>query len=146
MSIFGDVGKFFEQNVPGVKEIFGVGRNLTYGTITKAGRNLEGLLKPKPTQQVSPGVQVIHSGGIPPGGPQPSYNITYGAPSYGGGGGGGIYDAWNYQPQYNPYGGSSWGYSTQYPAYSTQPSVMYSAPPQDRTWEDLTLAALPLFL
>jgi len=102
------------------------------------------LLKKKAAP--SPGAQVIHEGNAPyqpTWGPQPSYNVTYGSPQYGGSG----YDAYNLQPQ-APYGGSPWGYSTMYSQPLTQPYQAYSAP-QDRSWEDLTSlagAVLPFFL
>lgn len=80
-------------------------------------------------------------------GPQP--NIIYGGggvvpqPFYGGGGGG-------FEPSYPPtdvfQGGSPWGYSTQYSQPLTMPYPTYSAPAQDRSWEDLIVAAAPLFL
>lgn len=80
-------------------------------------------------------------------GPGNSYNVTYGSPNYGGGGGGLDY---GYQPQqtYGYQGVSPWGYSTGSPIYST-PQFQESSGRQDRSWEDLTsLAAgvLPFFL
>jgi hypothetical protein len=85
----------------------------------------------------------------------PSYqapSVTYGAPNYPApsyAGGGGSFDAFNYQPAYNPYGGASWDSSTT----SFQPSIVpyptYSAAapqPADRSWEDLVATALPFFL
>jgi Ni/Co efflux regulator RcnB len=93
-----------------------------------------------PSTAVSPGVQQIHENG----GPTPSYNVSYQAPYYGGGG---SYDAYNFQPAYNPYTqGETWGSSIQSPQYSIPQYQTYSAPTQDRTWEDLALQALPFFL
>jgi hypothetical protein len=83
----------------------------------------------------------------------PAYNVTYGAPQYGapqyggGGGVGGAYDAYSYQPTFNPYsGGESWGSSTRYSAPSIMPYQAYSDPRADRSWEDLMSLAIPFFL
>lgn len=78
--------------------------------------------------------------------PQP--NIIYGGggfqptPYYGGGGG---FD-YSYQPAQAFQGGSPWDYSTPSFQPSTMPSQTFSAPAQDRSWEDLILEAAPLFL
>lgn len=74
-------------------------------------------------------------------GPQPAYNISYGAPQYGGGG---SYDAWNYQPQQPQGGQQSWAYSTQYSIPQSQPYPA-SSEGGGRIWEDLA-PFLPLFL
>lgn len=65
------------------------------------------------------------------------------APYYGGGGGGFDY---SFQPAQSFTGGSPWDYSTQFSQPLTMPSVAYSAPTQDRSWEDLILAAAPFIL
>ncbi len=111
-----------------------------------ADKVVAGAMTPK---NVSP--QPVMQRGIPGSyGPQPGYNVSYGAPtyappSYGGGG---------FQPSYQPaepfYGGSPWGSSTQYSQPLTTPWVTYSAPqaqpPQGRIWEDLIMGALPFIL
>jgi hypothetical protein len=122
---------------------------LTDLAISATSHLISGALTPRaPAQQMSVAPQIGY-------GPTPPYNVSYGAPSYsggygagsyGGGYGGGAYDAWNYQPLPTPYGGSPWGYSTQSPMYLSQPFPTYSAPVQDRTWEDLIPALLPAFL
>ncbi len=51
-------------------------------------------------------------------------------------------------PYYNPnfQGGSPWDSSTQFQVFSTPQSPTYSAPRQDRTWEDLITLGAGLFL
>ncbi len=74
---------------------------------------------------------------------QPSpYNVPY----YGGGGG--FSDPFSYGqlPPYNPLGGPApWDYSTGSQTYLV-PQYQASSGGSERSWEDLALAALPLFL
>jgi hypothetical protein len=83
--------------------------------------------------------------GAPNSGPSPSYNVSYGAPTYGGGG---QYDAFMLQPSVNPWGAPSWDSSTMYLTPSAPSFQVYSPPPQRQgaTWEDLVGLALPFFL
>lgn len=91
----------------------------------------------------SPGVQQIHQGAGPAlYGRTPAYNVSYGAPTYSFGGGGGFDQS--YPPAETFQGGSPWGYSTQYSQPLIMPYQAYSAPAQDRTWEDLALTGLSL--
>lgn len=150
MGFLGDFGKFFSGSnlIPNIVTggTYGIVKSsLTLGSqvAVPAVKSLIGPLigGAKPAgQMVSPGVTQIHDVG----GPTPSYNVSYGAPTYGGGG---AYDAYNYQPAFNPYGGQqSWASSIPSPQFSTPQYQTYSAPAQDRSWEDLVVAALPLFL
>jgi hypothetical protein len=86
---------------------------------------------------------------------QPMPPGTYGQPYYGGGqpyygGGGGLqsnYDPYSSLQPYNPLGGpASWDYSMGSATYLVTPSPGYSEASQRPAWEDLALAALPLFL
>lgn len=108
--------------------------------IRSAGKIGATSAKKAPT---SPGVNQIHQAAGPAvSGYQPGYNVTYGAPVYQYGGGGGVEQS--YQPADYWQGGSPWGYSTQYSQPLTMPSPGYSGRQQDRTWEDLALTGLSL--
>jgi hypothetical protein len=77
----------------------------------------------------------------------PGYGYAQQAPTYFGGGGSQLSF-----PEAQPagfQGGSPWDFSTPSTTFSPAPWATYSAPQpqtQDRSWEDLALAAIPLFL
>jgi len=158
MALFGDVGKFFSgspvDTIANIVTLGGYG--VTKGTLKLGAGTLgpavtaifSGLVpQPKRPNTIPQRMPVFAPGGQPVG---PPVNVSYGAPTYYGGGGGGSYDAYSYQPAYNPYvnpyaGGQPWVSSTP----SFQPLTMpypVSSAPADRTWEDLAIATLPLLL
>jgi len=126
---------------------------LVKGSIQEGARVAAPILKSVSGLLVSPKVNASQSSspyyvpGSPSSGPPPQYNITYGAPSYGGGGGA-PFDQFSYQPSADPWGTPSWGSSMMYstPSPALYPVYSPSPPSQGRTWEDIALQVAPFFL
>jgi hypothetical protein len=147
MGFFPNIFKVPKSDIiPNIVTVGGFG--ITKGSLEAAAKvvgpaigGIIGSVQGSPNQNV----QTQRAGTYPYSAPAP-YSVSYGAPSYNSAS---PFDPspYNYAPAQSAYGGGNpWASSTPSFQPSTMPSQTYSAPRQDRSWEDLALTALPFFL